>query len=57
MQESGEPMKFRIFDFYKVFSRAFGKEEDGAANNLDHGYLLNSQMTDKILSISNHTLG
>jgi len=62
MRESDKPMEFGIFDFYKVFSRAFGEEEDGAArcmlvNNLDHGYLLNSQMTDKILSISNHTLG
>jgi len=24
-------MEFGIFDFYKVFSRAFGEEEDGAA--------------------------
>ena len=24
-QESGEPMEFGIFDFYKVFSRAFGE--------------------------------
>jgi len=36
-------MKFRDFDFYKVFSRAFGEEGNGAArcmlvNNLDHGY-------------------
>jgi len=23
-------MEFGIFDFYKVFSRAFGEEEDGA---------------------------
>ena len=29
MQESGEPMEFGIFDFYKVFSRAFGEGEDG----------------------------
>ena len=29
MRESGEPMEFGIFDFYKVFSRAFGEEEDG----------------------------
>jgi len=29
MRESGEPMEFGIFDFYKVFSKAFG-EEDGA---------------------------
>jgi len=28
MQESGEPMEFGIFDFYKVFSRAFGEEEE-----------------------------
>ena len=31
MRESGEPMEFGIFDFYKVFSRAFGEEGDGAA--------------------------
>ena len=24
MQESGEPVEFGFFDFYKVFSRAFG---------------------------------
>ena len=29
MRESGEPMECGIFDFYKVFSRAFGEEEDG----------------------------
>ena len=34
MPESGEPMEFGIFDFYKVLSRAFGEEEeDGAAGN------------------------
>ena len=26
MRESGEPVEFGIFDFYKVFSRAFGEE-------------------------------
>jgi len=26
-------MEFGIFDFYKVFSRAFGKEEDGAGGS------------------------
>jgi hypothetical protein len=31
MQESCEPMEFGIFDFYKVFSRAFGEEDNGAA--------------------------
>jgi len=30
IRESGEPMEFGIFDFYKVFSRAFGEGEDGA---------------------------
>ena len=30
MRESGEPMECGIFDFYKVFSRAFGEGEDGA---------------------------
>jgi len=29
MRESGEPMECGIFDFYKVFPRAFGEEEDG----------------------------
>ena len=28
MRGSGEPMEFGIFDFYKVFSKAFGEEED-----------------------------
>ena len=31
MRESGELMEFGIFDFYKVFSRAFGEEDNGAA--------------------------
>ena len=30
MRESGEPLEFGIFDFYKMFSKAFGEEEDGA---------------------------
>ena len=29
MWESGEPMECGIFDFYKVFPRAFGEGEDG----------------------------
>ena len=29
MREAGEPMEFGIFDFYKVFSRAFGEEGVG----------------------------
>jgi len=33
MQDSGEPMEFGIFDFYKMFSRAFGEEEDGVGGN------------------------
>jgi len=33
MWESGEPMGFVIFDFCKVFSRAFGEEEDGAGGS------------------------
>jgi len=33
MWEEGEPMECGIFDFYKVFSRAFGEEEDGAGGN------------------------
>ena len=31
IRESGEPMEFGIFDYYKVFSRAFGEEDNGAA--------------------------
>jgi len=31
MWESGESMEFGFFDFYKVFSRAFGEEGNGAA--------------------------
>jgi len=31
MRESGEPIEFGIFDFYKVFSRAFGEGGNGAA--------------------------
>ena len=31
MRESGEPMECGIFDFYKVFSRAFSKEDNGTA--------------------------
>jgi len=33
MRESGEPMECGIFDFYKVFSRAFGEEEDGVGGS------------------------
>jgi len=35
MREAGEPMEFGIFDFYKVFSRAFGEEEDGVGGDLE----------------------
>ncbi|MCD4798349.1 MAG: hypothetical protein K8R19_04995 [Methanosarcinales archaeon] len=31
MQELGEPMEFGIFDYSKVFSRAFGEGGNGAA--------------------------
>ena len=31
---SGEPVEFGIFDFYKVFSRAFSKEEDAVGGGL-----------------------
>jgi len=33
MRESGVPMECGIFDFYKVFSRAFGEEEDGVGGS------------------------
>jgi len=31
MRKSGEPMEFGIIDIYRVFSRAFGEEGNGAA--------------------------
>ena len=31
MRESDVPVEFGIFDFYKVFSRAFGEGGNGAA--------------------------
>jgi len=31
MQELGEPMEFGIFDYSKVFSRAFGEGGNGTA--------------------------
>ena len=33
MRELGEPMEFGIFDFYKVFSKAFGEEEGWAGGS------------------------
>ena len=33
MRESGEHMECGIFDFCKVFSRAFGEEEDGVGES------------------------
>jgi len=30
-RKSGEPMEFGIFNFYKVFSRAFGEGGNGTA--------------------------
>jgi hypothetical protein len=35
MREPGEPMECGIFDFYKVFSRAFGEGEDGPRGELE----------------------
>ncbi|NOR47489.1 MAG: hypothetical protein GQ533_05530 [Methanosarcinaceae archaeon] len=35
MREAGEPMEFGIFYFYKVFSRAFGEEGNGAGGDLE----------------------
>ena len=29
MRESGEPMEFGIFNYSKVFSRAFGEDDNG----------------------------
>jgi hypothetical protein len=39
MRELGEPMEFGIFDYYKVFPKAFG-EEDGAGLEWTQGYLV-----------------
>ena len=33
MRESNEPMECGIFDFYTVFSRAFGEEGNGAGGS------------------------
>jgi len=35
MQELGEAMEFGIFDFSKVFSRAFGEEGNGGSGDLE----------------------
>ena len=35
MREAGEPVECGIFDFYKVFSRAFGEEGDGVGGDLE----------------------
>jgi len=37
MREAGEPMECGIFDFYKVFSRAFGEEKDGVGGGVRVG--------------------
>ena len=39
MRESCEPMEFRIFDFYKVFSRAFGEGGNEACQTQAMQYL------------------
>ena len=33
MREVGNPMECGIFDYYKVFSRAFGEGEDGVGGS------------------------
>ena len=33
MREAGGPVECGIFDFYKVFSRAFGEEENGVGGS------------------------
>ena len=38
MREAGEPMEFGIFDFHKVFSKAFGEEGDGAGGMSSRTY-------------------
>jgi len=35
MWDLGEPMGCGIFDYYKVFSMAFGEEEDGVRGELE----------------------
>ena len=46
MRESGEPMEFGIFDFYKVFSRAFGEGGNGAAGTWNGSQGISSTTTD-----------
>ncbi len=43
MRESGEPMEFGIFDFSKVFSRAFDEEGDGGSGEQAMQYLNQSR--------------
>ncbi|MBC2764201.1 MAG: hypothetical protein HF970_12865, partial [ANME-2 cluster archaeon] len=52
MRESGEPMKFGIFDFYKVFSRAFCEEGDGAAGTCMEAGGMKSLRTSDLTSSS-----
>ena len=53
MRESGEPMECGIFDFYKVFSRAFG-EEDGGEGDLSHLYPKLKSKSQKIEKLIHH---
>jgi hypothetical protein len=55
MRESGEPMECGIFDFYKVFSRAFG-EEDGVRGTYN-GSQWDDIVTDFGLKTPRHQLG
>ncbi|MBC2700673.1 MAG: hypothetical protein HF976_04540 [ANME-2 cluster archaeon] len=52
IRESGEPMKFGIFDFYKVFSRAFCEEGDGAAGTCMEAGGMKSLRTSDLTSSS-----
>ena len=46
MREAGEPMECGIFDFYEVFSRAFGEEGDGAGGSSNGRWGMSSPTSD-----------
>ena len=55
MRESGEPMEFGIFDYYKVFSKAFGEEEGAVGLEWKRGDVIKLP-TAELWGISCHRL-
>ena len=55
MRESGEPIEFGIFDFYKVFSKAFGEGEGAGGLEWKRGDVINLP-TAEVWGISCHRL-